>query len=147
MADKLKLHFLEWKTCSFVRHSGNQILGLRKFKITALFWFSWVTLIKSTGYLNVWVCLLVLIFPPLSSPRSGCKKHLKNKETRHYYFKTICYCSKTKVKSPLILRRFYATWPWTLKFTHLFTLGLLEINITSSLLSLECHQKIHFSFM
>ena len=32
--------------------------------------------------------------------------------------KTIGYCSRTKVKSSLILRRFYATWPWAL------TLGL-----------------------
>ena len=48
----------------------------------------------------------------------GCKKHLKIKETRNYYFKTIGYCSRTKVKSSLILRRFYATWPLAL------TLGL-----------------------
>ena len=27
------------------------------------------------------------------------------------------YCSRTKVKSSLILRRFYATWPWPL-FAH-----------------------------
>ena len=45
------------------------------------------------------------------------KKHLKIKGTRNYYFKTIgYYCFRTKVKSPLILRRFlrrfYATWPW-----------------------------------
>ena len=39
----------------------------------------------------------------------GCKKHLKIKGTRYYYFKTIGYCSRTKVKSSLILRRFYAT--------------------------------------
>ena len=44
----------------------------------------------------------------------GCKKHLKIKETRNYYFKTIGYCSRTKVKSSLILRRFYATWPLAL---------------------------------
>ena len=42
---------------------------------------------------------------------SGCKKYLKIKGTRNYYFKTIGYCSRTKVKSSLILRRFYATWP------------------------------------
>ena len=42
----------------------------------------------------------------------GCKKHLKIKETRNYYFKTIGYCSRTKVNSSLILRRFYATWPY-----------------------------------
>ena len=36
----------------------------------------------------------------------------------YYYFKTIGYSSRTKVKSSLILRRFYATWPWPL------TLGL-----------------------
>ena len=46
------------------------------------------------------------------------KKHLKIKETRNYYFKTIGYCSRTKVNSSLILRRFYATWPLAL------TLGL-----------------------
>ena len=48
----------------------------------------------------------------------GCKKHLKIKGTRNYYFKTIGYCSITKVKSSLILRGFYVTWPWAL------TLGL-----------------------
>ena len=48
----------------------------------------------------------------------GCKKHLKIKGTRNYYFKTIGYCSRAKVKSSLILRKFYATWPWAL------TLGL-----------------------
>ena len=37
---------------------------------------------------------------------SGCKKHLKIKGTRNYYFKTIGYCSRTKVKSSLTLRRF-----------------------------------------
>ena len=52
------------------------------------------------------------------TPVSGCKKHLKIKGTRNYYFKTIAYCSRTKVKSSLILTRFYATWPWAL------TLGL-----------------------
>ena len=98
VADKLKLHFLEWKTCAFIRQSGNHILGLWKLKITALCWFSWVALIKSAGYLNVWVCYPVLIF--------------------HTPFQT-----------------------WPLKFIHLFRLGLLEINITSSLFSLECHQK------
>ena len=36
----------------------------------------------------------------------------------YFYFKTIGYCSRTKVNSSLILRRFYATWPWPL------TLGL-----------------------
>ena len=46
------------------------------------------------------------------------KKHLKIKETRNYYFKTIGYCSRTRVNSSLILRRFYATWPLAL------TLGL-----------------------
>ena len=50
--------------------------------------------------------------------RRGCKKHLKIKGTRNYYFKTIGYSSRTKVKSSLILRRSYATWPWAL------TLGL-----------------------
>ena len=40
------------------------------------------------------------------------------KGTSNYYFKTISYCSRTRVKSCLILRRFYATWPWAL------TLGL-----------------------
>ena len=48
----------------------------------------------------------------------GCKKHLKIKGTRNYYFKTVGYCFKTKVKSSLILRRFYATWHWAV------TLGL-----------------------
>ena len=52
------------------------------------------------------------------TPGSGLQKHLKIKGTRNYYFKTIGYCSRTKVKSSPILRRFYATWPWAL------TLGL-----------------------
>ena len=38
-------------------------------------------------------------------------KFLNIKRTRNYYFKTIGYCSRTKVKSSLMLRRFYATWP------------------------------------
>ena len=42
----------------------------------------------------------------LSCPGSGCKKHVKIKGIRNYYFKTIGYCSRTKVKRPLILRRF-----------------------------------------
>ena len=45
-------------------------------------------------------------------PGSGYMKHLKIKGTRSYYFKTIGYCFRTKVKSRLILRRLYATWPW-----------------------------------
>ena len=40
------------------------------------------------------------------------QKHLKIKGTRNYSFKTRGYCSRTKVESPFILRRFYATWPW-----------------------------------
>ena len=44
-------------------------------------------------------------------PGSGCKQHLKIKGNRNYYFKTIRYCSRTKVKSSLILRGFYATGP------------------------------------
>ena len=39
----------------------------------------------------------------------GCKKHFKIKGTRSYNFETIGYCSRTKLKSPLILRRFNAT--------------------------------------
>ena len=49
--------------------------------------------------------------PPRSAPRSGCKKYLKIKGTRNYYFKTLGYCSITKVNSSLISRTFYATWP------------------------------------
>ena len=37
--------------------------------------------------------------------------HQKIKGARNYYFKTIDYCFRTKVKSPLVLRRLYATWP------------------------------------
>ena len=44
LADKLKLewklHFLEWKICLFVQHTGNRILGLWSFRIMALCWFS-----------------------------------------------------------------------------------------------------------
>ena len=44
--------------------------------------------------------------------RVGLQKNiLKIKGTRNYYFKTIGYCSRTKVKSPLILIGFYATGP------------------------------------
>ena len=43
-----------------------------------------------------------------TTPGSGCKKHLKTKGTRNYFSKTIGYCSRKKVKSSLILRRFYA---------------------------------------
>ena len=49
--------------------------------------------------------------PPRSAPGSGCKKYFKIKGNRNYYFKTLGYCSITKVNSSLILRRFYATWP------------------------------------
>ena len=72
----------------------------------------------SKGSLSLFPSLSSLFFPK----QRGCsqalswaglqKKHLKIKGTRNYYFKTIGYCSRTKVKSPLILRRFYATWPW-----------------------------------
>ena len=48
---------------------------------------------------------------------SLCIKHLKIKGTRNYYFKTIGYCFRTKVKSPLILRMSYATWPQTVNCT------------------------------
>ena len=41
------------------------------------------------------------------APVSGCIKPLKIAGTCDYYFKTIGYCFRTKVKSPLILRRFY----------------------------------------
>ena len=51
------------------------------------------------------------------TPGSGCKKHLKIKGTHNYYFKTIGYCSRTKVKSSLILSGFYATRPWALKLS------------------------------
>ena len=44
--------------------------------------------------------------PPRSAPGSGCKKYLKIKGTRNYYFKTLGYCSITKVNSSLISRRF-----------------------------------------
>ena len=53
----------------------------------------------------------ITLFTLKCEPGSGCKKILKIKGTRNYYFKTIGYCSRTKVKSSLILRRFYATWP------------------------------------
>ena len=49
--------------------------------------------------------------PPRSALGSGCKKYFKIKGTRNYYFKTLGYCSPTKLNSSLILRRFYATWP------------------------------------
>ena len=39
------------------------------------------------------------------------KKGFKIKGTRNYFFETRECCSRTKVKSPLIFRRFYATWP------------------------------------
>ena len=52
---------------------------------------------------------------PRSAPGSGCKKYLEIKGTRNYYFKTLGYCSITKVNSSLIFRRFYATWPRILK--------------------------------
>ena len=45
----------------------------------------------------------------LCRPGSGCKKHLKNKKTRNYYFKTISFCSRKMVKSPYELRKSYLT--------------------------------------
>ena len=54
------------------------------------------------------VTLVTQGLPPsfLSRPGSGCKKHLKIKGIRNCYFKTRGYCFRTKVKRPLILRRF-----------------------------------------
>ena len=72
----------------------------------------------SKGSLPLFPSLSSLFFPQTERLFTGfvlgrvAKKHLKIKGTRNYYFKTIGYCSRTKVKSPLILRRFYATWPW-----------------------------------
>ena len=76
----------------------------------------------STGSLPLFPFPFLAIFSPNREPvyrlcpGPGCKKHLKIKGTRNYYFKTIGYCFRTKLKSPLILRRFlrrfYATWPW-----------------------------------
>ena len=43
----------------------------------------------------------ITLFALKCEPGSGCKKYLKIKG----------YSSRTKVKSSLILRRFYATWP------------------------------------
>ena len=54
-----------------------------------------------------WAKLVTL----MQERRFMSKKHLKIKGAHNYYFKTIGYCSSSKVKSPLILRRFYATWP------------------------------------
>ena len=51
----------------------------------------------------------------VATPGSGCIKHFKIKGTRNFYFKTIGYCFRTKVTSPLILRRLYATWPTSLE--------------------------------
>ena len=67
-------------------------------------WFQWNFTVARIAL----VCLF---------PGSGCKKHLKIKETRNYSFKTIGFCPRTKVKSPLILRRFYATWPRVLFYS------------------------------
>ena len=76
----------------------------------------------SKGSLPLFPSLSLLFFPQTESLFTGfvlgrvAKKHLKIKGTRNYYFKTIGYCFRTKVKSPHILRRFlrrfYATWPW-----------------------------------
>ena len=63
----------------------------------------------------------------------GCKKHLKIEENRNYYFKTTGYCSRTKFKSSLILRRFYATWPLALR-----TLSVLSTNVARSTMGLAC---------
>ena len=41
---------------------------------------------------------------PSDSATTRAQKHLKIKGTRNHYFKTIGYCSRTKVKIPLILR-------------------------------------------
>ena len=39
------------------------------------------------------------------------QKPSKIERTYNCYSRTISYCSRTKVKTPLILRTFYATWP------------------------------------
>ena len=71
---------------------------------------------------------LVKIFY-LISVAEGCKKHRKIKGTRNYYFKTIGYCSRTKVESSLILRRFHATWHWigSLEFIAVRTVFFLTV--------------------
>ena len=81
--------------------------------------------------------------PPRSVPGSGCKKYLTIKGTRNYYFKTLGYCSITKVNSSLISRRFYATWPrllekklswhtakgcWRLQFIYIYNACVLPNN-------------------
>ena len=74
-----------------------------------------------TGSLPLFPSLSSLFFPQQRACSQAMswaelQKHLKIKGTRNYYFKTIGYCFRTKVKSPHILRRFlrrfYATWPW-----------------------------------
>ena len=81
----------------------------------------------------------------------GRKKHLKIKGTRNYYFETIGYCSKTKVNSSLITRRFYATWPWALTFGlkwelyHAWVLVItlvLSTNVSRSTMGLVWINKI-----
>ena len=54
---------------------------------------------------------LVTLIQIMQERRFMSKRHLKIKGAHNYYFKTIGYCSSSKVKSRLILRRFYATWP------------------------------------
>ena len=64
---------------------------------------------------RLWVSLLAqarlifffFFFWKLSVPMENFKLH-------SWIGKTIGYCSRTKVKSPLILRTFYATWPRSL---------------------------------
>ena len=61
-------------------------------------------------------------------------QNLKIKGTRNYSFKTIGFCPRTKVKSSLILRRFYATWPrvlfyslpWSVSFSFRIRRGACE---------------------
>lgn len=62
------------------------------------------------------------------------KNHLKIKRTCNYYFRTISYCSRTKVKTPLtcILRTFYATWPMS---STVKARGRLGYQITSKILN------------
>ena len=63
----------------------------------------------------------------VTSPGAGYKKHPKIKGTRNYYFQTIGYCSRTKVKHSCILRRFYTTWPWPLIIPYTWVAALTLI--------------------
>ena len=93
-----------------------------------------------------YICARMLFRPAvfLAASRVGLQNHPKIKGTRNNYFKTRGYCSSTKVKSPFIWRRFYATWPRAGLFRRWVTKPGLVQNLNSNMKALKAN-SVSFS--